>query len=68
MSSYAKNLERLQQANRMIALYGSFIPRSRDKYESAYFYRLHCKWLRKAEALTARLNAMKRKRHGRRGA
>jgi len=68
MSSYAKNLERLQQANRMIALYASFIPRSRDKYESAYFYRLQCKWLQKADALTARLNGMKCKRHGRRGA
>ncbi|WP_094603432.1 hypothetical protein SPSIL_014800 [Sporomusa silvacetica DSM 10669] len=68
MSSYAKNLKKLQQANRMITLYAGFIPGSRDKYESAYFYRLQCKWLRKADALTARLNGMKRKRQGRMGA
>ena len=68
MSSYAKNLQKLQQANRMIALYAGFIPRARDKYESAYFYRRLGQWLRKADALTARLNGMKCKRHGRRGA
>lgn len=68
MASYVKNQQKLQLATRMIVLYADFISRSQDKEETSEYYRLQCKWHKKADALNVRLKTMKRNRHGRRGA
>lgn len=66
MGQYTKTLQKLTKAKQMTALYGEFIAKARSSQERAYYFRLQAKWLRKADALDARLKGLSRKR--RRGA
>ncbi|WP_434132145.1 hypothetical protein KIAC18_003951 [Sporomusa sphaeroides] len=67
MGLYTKTLLKLEKANQMAALYGGFLLSAKSGRERAYYFRLQARWLRKAEALDARLRGLRRKR-GRRGA
>ncbi|CQR74129.1 hypothetical protein SOV_22550 [Sporomusa ovata DSM 2662] len=61
MGRYTKTLYKLTKANQMTALYGEFILKARSSCERDYYFRLQANWLRKAEALEARLRGLSRK-------